>query len=165
MSRVGKAWHLLPHDPGVIERLAGQLRVSPIVAQLLVNRQLAEPDVARRFLDAPLSGLHAPDLLPGAAAAADLLLDAVRRHERICVYGDYDADGITGTAILWEALRLVGAATTEYYVPNRLEEGYGLNAEALRQIAATGVDYISIGALTHSPRAIDFSLELTNVGA
>jgi single-stranded-DNA-specific exonuclease len=137
LSRVAKAWQLLAHDSDAIERLAARLRLSPVVAQLLLNRGLADPDAAQRFLQAPLSGLHAPELLPGVPRAADLLLEAVRAGERICVYGDYDADGVTGTAILWGCLRLLGAAV-DYYLPNRLEEGYGLNAEALRQIKASG---------------------------
>src|SRR3712207_3459988 len=94
---VVKTWHLLPHDPGAVERLARGLRVAPIVAQLLLNRNLAEADRARRFLDAPLSGLHPPELLPGASEAAQGLYDAVRRGRRVCVYGDYDVDGTTGT--------------------------------------------------------------------
>jgi single-stranded-DNA-specific exonuclease len=55
-----KIWHLLPHDPGAIERLSRALRVSPIVAQLLLNRRLAEPEHAQRFLSCPLTGLHEP---------------------------------------------------------------------------------------------------------
>jgi single-stranded-DNA-specific exonuclease len=133
---------LLPHDASELERLATQLRVNPIVAQLLLNRRIADPGEARRFLEAPLNGLHSPELLPGISQAAELLLDAVRRGDRICVYGDYDADGITGTAILLEGLRLLGGATTDFYVPNRLEEGYGLNADALRQIREAGASVV-----------------------
>lgn len=141
MPPVAKSWHLLPHDPEAVQRLARALRVHPVVAQLLLNRRVAAPDQARRFLDAPLSGLHPPELLPGACDAAQRLYDAARRKQRICVYGDYDVDGTTGTAILLEALRLVGA-DTEFYVPHRLEEGYGLNAEALRQIAQSGAQMV-----------------------
>jgi single-stranded-DNA-specific exonuclease len=136
--RAPKSWHLLPHDPDAIARLAGALRVAPVVAQLLHNRGLVEPDRARRFLDTPLNGLHAPERLPGAVESADRLLAAVRAGRRICVYGDYDVDGLTGSALLLQGLRLVGAADTDYYVPHRLEEGYGLNAAALRQIAESG---------------------------
>jgi single-stranded-DNA-specific exonuclease len=142
MSHAAKSWHLLPHDRDAVDRLAARLRLSPIVAQLLLNRQIAEPEAAQRFLQAPLSGLHAPDLLPGVSRAVDLLFEAVKRDERICVYGDYDADGITGTAILLEALRLLGARHLDYYVPNRLEEGYGLNALALRQIRESGASLV-----------------------
>jgi single-stranded-DNA-specific exonuclease len=142
MPAATKTWHLLPHNPVAIQRLATELQLSPIVAQLLLNRGLSDGALARRFLDAPLSGLHQPHLLPGVTEAADLLLAAVREGRRICVYGDYDVDGTTGTALLLQALRLVGAANVDFYVPHRLEEGYGLNVEALRQIAASGTQVV-----------------------
>src|SRR5262249_52431376 len=131
--RTTKTWHLLPHDPDAVQRLAQALRVAPIVAQLLHNRGLAGPDQARRFLDTPLTGLHPPDCLPGVTEAADRLLAAVRQGRRICVYGDYDVDGLTGTALLLQCLRLAGAKEPDYYVPHRLEEGYGLKMAALQQ--------------------------------
>src|SRR5262249_39308652 len=65
LSRTAKAWHLLPHDRDGVERLASRLRLSPIVAQLLLNRGLADPEAAQRFVQAPLNGLHGPELLPG----------------------------------------------------------------------------------------------------
>jgi single-stranded-DNA-specific exonuclease len=164
LRNVAKSWHLLPHDRGGIERLGRALRLPPIVAQLLLNRGLSDPEAARRFLEAPLNGLHPPDRLPGVAEAADRLLKAAHDGRRICVYGDYDVDGTTGTAILWQALHLVGA-TVDFYVPHRLEEGYGLNVEALRQIVATGASVVvtvdcGIGALAEAEEAGRLGLEL-----
>ncbi len=138
MSHTPKRWRLLPHDADAIGRLASALKVSPIVAQLLLNRGVGDPELARRFLDAPLGGLHQPERLPGIAAAADRLLAAARAGRAICVYGDYDVDGVSGTAVLLQALRLAGAEKVEFYVPRRLEEGYGLNAGALKKIADGG---------------------------
>jgi single-stranded-DNA-specific exonuclease len=137
LAAVVKSWHLLPHDPGAVERLAREMSLSPVVAQLLLNRGVHQPDDVRRFLDAPLSGLHPPEGLPGVAEAADLLLKAVREGRKIRVYGDYDVDGITGTAILKQILHAAGGKV-DVYVPHRLEEGYGLNCEALTQIAGEG---------------------------
>jgi single-stranded-DNA-specific exonuclease len=134
LPSAAKTWHLLPHDPAAIERLATTLRLSPVVAQLLLNRDLRDPEAARRFLAAPLTQLHEPALLPGVTEAAERLHTAVCHGQRVCVYGDYDVDGVTGTAILVQALRLLGGQV-EFYVPNRMEEGYGLNREALRKIA------------------------------
>jgi single-stranded-DNA-specific exonuclease len=134
---VTKIWRLLPHDRSAVERLAASLQVAPVVAQLLLNRGVSAIDAGRRFLDSPLNGLHPPELLPGAARAAERLFDAVKAGRRVCVYGDYDVDGTAGTAILLQVLRLLGAQA-DFYVPHRLEEGYGLNCEALRQIAAGG---------------------------
>jgi single-stranded-DNA-specific exonuclease len=131
----------LPHDPAAVDRLAHALQVAPVVAQLLLNRGLDAPEPARRFLDAPLSGLHAPELLPGVVDAAERIHEAVRAGKRVCVYGDYDVDGLAGTAILLQGLRLLGAQA-DVYVPHRLEEGYGLNADALRQIAAEGASVV-----------------------
>ncbi len=104
-----KLWRLLPHDQAAIERLGRQLRVSPIVAQLLLNRRLAEPAEAERFMKCPLSGLHEPELLPGINTACDHLMAAIAEGRRICVYGDYDVDGVAATAILSTCLKLLGA--------------------------------------------------------
>jgi single-stranded-DNA-specific exonuclease len=161
---VAKTWHLLPHDPDAIGRLAAALQVQPIVAQLLLNRRVSDPDQARRFLDAPLAGLHPPELLPGIPEAAGRLYDAALAGRRICVYGDYDVDGTTGTAILLQVLRLLGAEP-DFYVPHRLEEGYGLNGEALRQIAESGAKIVvtvdcGVASLREADVARDLGLEL-----
>ncbi len=164
-SHVIKRWSLLPHDRDLVASLADQLRVSAIVAQLLLNRGISDATVARRFLDAPLTGLHGPELLPGVTAAADLLFDAVEKGRKICVYGDYDADGVTGTAILLQCLRLLGADKTDIHVPHRLEEGYGLNVEALRKIADSGAAIVvtvdcGIASLTEAEEARRLGLSL-----
>jgi len=138
---VAKLWHLVPHDRAAIERLAGELRVSPVVAQLLLNRDLKSPEAARRFLDAPLAGLHPPLSLPGLPDAVERLHRAIGAKKKVCVYGDYDADGVTGTAILLGLFQQLGVPV-EFYVPHRLEEGYGLNVEALKQLAASGVEVV-----------------------
>jgi single-stranded-DNA-specific exonuclease len=160
-----KTWHLLPHDPFAIQRLAQALRVSPIVGQLLVNRGLTEPEAARRFLETPLNGLHQPELLPGVGEAAGRLLAAARAGRHICVYGDYDVDGLTGTALLVQALRLVGAEHVDFYVPHRLEEGYGLKSDALRNIAARGGSVVvtvdcGIASVAEAEEARRLGLEL-----
>jgi single-stranded-DNA-specific exonuclease len=164
VQSVAKVWHLLPHDPDKLEQLGKALRVPPIVAQLLLNRGVSEPEAARRFLDVPLRGLHAPELLPGVSEAADRLHAAVREGRRICIYGDYDVDGTAGTAILWQALRLLGAQA-DFYVPHRLEEGYGLNSEALQQIARSGASTVvtvdcGIASLEEAEEAQRLGLEL-----
>jgi single-stranded-DNA-specific exonuclease len=159
-----KTWRLAPHDPVAVERLAAALRTGPITAQLLLNRGVATLEDARRFLDSPLSGLHAPELLPGVAAAAERIHEVVRAGRRICVYGDYDVDGVSGAAILIQCLRLLGAQP-DLYVPHRLEEGYGLNAEALRQIAGTGASLVvtvdcGIASVAEAEEAKRLGLEL-----
>lgn len=141
MARTEKVWHLLPFDPDASNRLAAAARISPVVAQLLLNRGITDPADARRFLEAPLAGLHPPQALPDIPAAAERIARAVAEGRKICVYGDYDVDGVTGTAILTQLLVRLGAAV-EFHVPLRLSEGYGLNAAKLRELAAAGVSLV-----------------------
>ena len=95
-------WVTRPYDPDLVTRLANQTHIAPIVAQTLVGRKIAEPDKIVSFL-APTSlsrGLYPPDRLPGCKGAAEFLADAIRADKKIVVYGDYDVDGMTATAIL-----------------------------------------------------------------
>ena len=128
-----RKWTFHPHDEAGIRRLCGQLRVSPLLGQVLLARGFSQVDSARAFLGTKLSDLHDPSGLPGINAAADLIVQAIQDKRRITIYGDYDVDGITGTSILWHCLQLSNA-TVDYYIPCRLEEGYGLNNAALQQL-------------------------------
>lgn len=130
-------WRVLPPDPGMASTLARGLGISALLAQLLVNRGVCDLPGARRFLQPALDGLADPRLLPGLPAAADRLQRAARDRERIVVYGDYDVDGVTGTAVLYRALRMLGAAV-DCYIPHRQEEGYGLGLAAVERLAADG---------------------------
>ncbi len=164
MAHVAKVWQLLAHDPAAVERLAGALRVSPIAAQLLLNRGFSDRDDARRFLDSPLSGLHAPERLPGVSAAADRLFDAVKNKKKVCIYGDYDTDGVTGTAILWQFFQIL-QVPVEFHLPHRLEDGYGLRVEPLRQFAQNGTQVVvtvdcGITAVEEADEARRLGLEL-----
>ena len=138
---VAKVWHLIPHDQAAIDRLAGALGVSPVAAQLLLNRGFTAPDAARRFLESPLTGLHEPSTLPGVSLAVEQLQEAIAARLPVCIYGDYDADGITGAAVLLRLFQILDLPVT-FHVPNRLEDGYGLRSEALRQLAEQGVKVV-----------------------
>jgi len=133
---MNERWRLRPHDRARIESLSRGARISPLLAQLLLNRGIDEPGRAIAFLDTRMRSLHDPELLPGAARAADRIVRAIRDDRKIVIYGDYDVDGVCGTSILWACLRLAGAAHVEYYIPHRVEEGYGVSADALRRLAA-----------------------------
>ena len=128
-------WRLRPHDPEQIAALSRGASVSPLTAQLLLNRGIDDPAAAAAFLQSRLAGLHDPETLPGAAEAADRIVRAVRDRRKIVIYGDYDVDGVCGTSVLWACLRLAGATDVDYYIPHRVDEGYGVNAEALRTLA------------------------------
>lgn len=137
MARTAKLWHLLPHDSHAIRQFADRAGVSTVAAQLLLNRGVAATE-ARAFLDAPLSSLHPPQLLPGIDEAARRIVDAAAAKRKICIYGDYDVDGTTGTAILYSLLKRLNADVL-FHVPLRLKDGYGLNIDALRLRAEEGV--------------------------
>jgi len=136
-----KHWQIATCDPlniSALERAAG---IPAIVAQLLLSRGIRDLKDAQQFLDPKLSGLREPAELPGTKAAAELVYEAVQNQKRITIYGDYDADGMTATAILLRCLRLLGA-NVDFYVPHRIDEGYSLNADALRKIADQGTKLV-----------------------
>ncbi len=133
---MSKHWDILPPFAGA-RRLAAGLGTPPLVAQVLGQRGYETVAPARRFLNPDLSALHPPEAMPGLVEAAERLVAAARAAEPIVIYGDYDVDGMTAAAILWKALRLADA-NVRVYVPHRLEEGYGLNPEAVDQLAAEG---------------------------
>ena len=129
-------WQVAPPFDGA-EDLARRLGTAPLVAQVLANRDMAELEAAKAFMNPSLKDLHDPLLLGGARQAATCIAKAVADKKRIVIYGDYDVDGITGVAILHACLRMVGAEAG-FYVPHRLEEGYGVNTEAVGKIADAG---------------------------
>ena len=132
-----KTWRLLPHDTGRVESLMRAAGVPAVVAQLLVSRGIYRPDDAKLFLDAKLVGLRDPLELPGVSEAVAIITAAIAKATPITIYGDYDADGITSAAILVNGLRLLGA-DVNYFVPNRLEEGYGLSIEGIEKLHRRG---------------------------
>jgi len=138
---MAKRWRIHPHDPDRVAALARAAGIPAVVSQLLICRGIVEPDDAKIFLDPKLSALRDPELLPGCTQAAEQIHEAIAQRRRIVVYGDYDVDGMTGTAVLYLCLRLLGA-DVGYYIPNRIDEGYGLNAEAIRGKAADGTELI-----------------------
>lgn len=135
-----RPWDLAAPFEGAAD-LARQIGVTPLVAQLLYNRGISSAVAAQQFLNPKLSDLNDPTLLPGAVDAARRIARAVKNGEKIVIYGDYDVDGMTAVAILHAVLHLVGAKA-DFYVPHRLEEGYGVNVEAVRKIIADGARLI-----------------------
>ena len=131
---------------------------------MLLNRDVRTAGQVRQFLTPDFKELLPPDSLPNAVRAARRLAQAARAHRRIVIYGDYDVDGVTATTILWHALRLANA-NVSFYIPSRLEEGYGLNADALEKIAADGEALVitvdcGVTAVEEARRARELGLEL-----
>jgi single-stranded-DNA-specific exonuclease len=121
----------------------GSDRALPLVQRILAARNLLAAEQIDRFCRPKLTDLHDPGLMPGIEPAARRLADALRRDERIVIYGDYDVDGITATAVLHHVIKaLAPGARVSSYVPHRLEEGYGINTEALRGLHAEGAQLV-----------------------
>jgi single-stranded-DNA-specific exonuclease len=131
-----KRWrihHLIPND---ISQALGDF--SPLMRQLLYNRGFETDEAAAAFIDGTVDHPTDPFLLSGMEAAVERLHAAIEGKENVAVYGDYDADGVTSTALLTEWLTKMGL-TPRPYIPDRYDEGYGLNDDAIRQLAAEGV--------------------------
>jgi single-stranded-DNA-specific exonuclease len=132
-----KRWLIAPGNPQLAEQLAAALQLHPVAARLLGNRGITSVEEAREFLNPSLQQLYDPCLMHGMPEAVERLARGLRAREAIAIYGDYDVDGITATAVLSWFFRDIGVPVP-YYLPHRMREGYGLNAEAVRQLAGQG---------------------------
>jgi single-stranded-DNA-specific exonuclease len=128
-------WQLYPDDRGLVEDISVRHGVPRLVARVLLNRGLAGEEEILAYLDPVLERLYPPFGLTDMEAAATRLGLAVRRGEAVAVYGDYDADGLTATALMHQFLSELGLSCPTH-VPDRLKEGYGLRVEALKDLAA-----------------------------
>ena len=123
-------WSLAPPQPLLAGQLAAQLKLPPLLAQCLLNRGFSEPSAIEKFLQPRLKNLADPFLLPNMAAAVERLFRAREQNESLVIFGDYDVDGVTSTALLVEVLRPLGWKV-DFYLPNRMDEGYGLSADGV----------------------------------
>src|SRR5579862_7904436 len=114
-------WSLAPSQPLLAGRLASALKLSPLLAQCLLNRGLDEAEKIENFLQPRLKNLSDPFQLPDMGKAVDRLFLAREQKEMLVIFGDYDVDGVTSTTLLIEVLRPLGWCV-EFYLPNRLEE-------------------------------------------
>ncbi|CAI2719054.1 single-stranded-DNA-specific exonuclease RecJ [Nitrospina watsonii] len=137
LSLLKKRWVFADPDPATVERLAAGLKVSPLMATLLINRAITDEAEGRMFLDADLEGAHDPFLMRGMDKAVGRILEAIERDEGITIFGDYDVDGVTSTALMHHFFHDLGIRF-DHYLPERMEEGYGVNDNALDEIKARG---------------------------
>lgn len=128
-----KRWQFAPFEEGLTSALTEQLHISPVLAQILANRGVADVEEGRHFLHDTLTDMADPFLMDGMEAAVERLKKAVQDKERIVIYGDYDVDGITSTSLVYSVLRDLGG-NPRFYIPERQSEGYGLNEEALQHL-------------------------------
>ena len=130
-----KVWQAFPERLDLVQQMSFHHGLPPLIARLLLNRGLADPEEILAFLDPGLERLASPFDLPDLDVAAARLARAVRRSEPLVVYGDYDADGLTAASLLTQFFQELGLPCTTY-IPDRLTEGYGLNQPALEKLAA-----------------------------
>jgi single-stranded-DNA-specific exonuclease len=135
---IGPRWDSVACDAEAADALAAALGIAPVVARLLCQRGLSDPELAGRFLKPSLDHLHDPMLLADMGRAVDRIMAAIARKERIAIHGDYDVDGVTSTVILRRALEMLGADVV-HFIPERLTDGYGLQPIAIERLHADGV--------------------------
>jgi single-stranded-DNA-specific exonuclease len=138
---LNKVWRLHKPEPTLTANFARQLQISPLTAQVLLNRGVKSIAEADAFLHPKLAQLRDPLDIPDIVQATKRVLLARERGEKVVVFGDYDVDGVTGTTILLHALRFIGLDAT-YYIPHRYEEGYSLSVDAVTKLAQAGAKLI-----------------------
>ena len=136
-----KRWLPYNKDYSIIEELVEELNVSQTLARVLINRNVETVEDGELFLNPSIDELDDPHLMMGMSPAVDRIVRAINYGETICIYGDYDVDGITSVSMLYIVLKELGGKVT-YYIPNRLDEGYGLNREALERIVNQDIQLI-----------------------
>jgi single-stranded-DNA-specific exonuclease len=141
MAADTKKWVLRSQDPEKARAFARTLDTTPLVGQILLNRGFVDTDEAAQFLKCHLGDLTDPYLLNDMEKAVDRIALALERKEKILIYGDYDVDGVTATSLLLLFLRDLGHSAY-YYIPNRVEEGYGVNRESIRKFMDKGITLV-----------------------
>jgi single-stranded-DNA-specific exonuclease len=133
-----KNWTIRKENPKLRDKISKSLGVSPLTAQILINRGIGNETEANLFLNSTLFDLPSPYLMKGMDRAVERIKRAITDGEKIAIYGDYDVDGVTSTALFYTFLKGLGADVI-FYNPDRLREGYGVNMEAVRKLAEGGV--------------------------
>ncbi|HMJ08660.1 MAG TPA: single-stranded-DNA-specific exonuclease RecJ, partial [Pyrinomonadaceae bacterium] len=136
-----RVWSIQKHDYETVRALSKTLGVKPVIAALLIARGHGDADSARRFLAPCWDDLHEPNLLLGMQSAVERILKAIDAGEKILIWGDYDVDGTTGTVLLRKTIKILGGIT-DFHVPNRFTEGYGINIPALEAAKANGCSLV-----------------------
>jgi len=137
MVKLRKLWRLASNNIDLKQHLANKLEVSNLIAQILINRGFSDEKSAYDFLHGSITSLHDPFLMKDMIVAIERIKSAIKKQELITIYGDYDVDGITSTALMYRVLKELGAETN-FYIPDRQTEGYGLNCAALEKLQDSG---------------------------
>ncbi len=158
-------WHIAPARPPEAAQIAQVAGLSPILGQVLLNRGIETPEAARSFLNPEKLVLPSPlEEFPDLAASVELLAEAIAQGRKIAICGDYDADGMTSTALLLRSLRQLGARV-DYAIPSRMQEGYGINERIVEEFHQEGVGLVltvdnGIAAVKPIARARELGLDV-----
>ena len=158
-------WQIFPPQKVQAEQIAEATALSPLLAQVLINRGIYTPEQAWEFLDPETLLLPSPlDEFPDLDKSLDLLVEAIAQQQKILICGDYDADGMTSTALLMRSLRYLGAQV-DYAIPSRMDEGYGINLRIVEEFHAAGGELIitvdnGIAAYEPIARAVELGLAI-----
>lgn len=137
-------WVYREADEELKDRISKELEISPVLATLLVNRGISTSSAASRFIRPYLKDLHDPFSMKGMEQSVTRIIKALKENENIMIYGDYDADGITTSALFVNFFKCLGKEV-DFYIPSRFQEGYGLNSDAVKKIHERGTDLIITG--------------------
>ncbi len=140
---LGDNWIIPEIDKKAEENLSKSLCVYPLTSRILLSRGFSAPDAAKSYLNKSNLTLHSPLLMKDMEKARDRIKRAIKDGEHICIYGDYDVDGVTSTAMLYLYLKSEGASC-ECFIPERLSEGYGLNKSSIEKIAIAATLIITV---------------------
>ena len=132
-----KKWEYYEQDKELVEQIAKKHNISTLLAKILINRNIVDEEEINVFLNPKRNNFHDPFLMLDMDKAVDRIIKAIKNKEKTIIYGDYDVDGITSITVLKKFLSERGLEV-DYYIPNRLEEGYGLNKDAIQEIAKQG---------------------------
>lgn len=134
---MNKKWEYYNNDEKIVEELQEKFNISKLLATILANRGIIEDEKVRKFLEPTREDFYDPFLMPDMEIAINRIIEAINKNEKIMIYGDYDVDGITSISVLQKFLKERKVEVSSY-IPNRLEEGYGLNKEAIKGIYDKG---------------------------
>ncbi len=157
---MNKKWQFYDINEEKIEEISQKYNINKLLATILVNRNITEEQQIKVFLNPTRNDFHDPFLMPDMKKAVSRILSAIKNKEKIIIYGDYDVDGITSTTVLKSFLE-ERELKVDNYIPNRLEEGYGLNNEAIEEIASKNYDLmITVDCGISAVDEIDYSNSL-----
>lgn len=157
---MNKKWEFYDSDNAKINEISQKFNISELLATVLVNRNIKTDEEIKLFLNPTRNDFHDPYLMPDMKIAVDRIIKAIDEKEKTMIYGDYDVDGITSITVLSKFLNQCGL-NVGYYIPNRLNEGYGLNKKAIKTIADEGYKLIiTVDCGISSTEEIDYAYSL-----